>query len=226
MDALLEYTSAAHIPHRLAQQAASPIKPLVMFFSVLRIHEILGRIRIRFRGSIPLTNGSGSGCGSSLFMQDIVCSSTVDNGKWYSIFTTARLLSMHLFVFTMFWGWFAALLSLFLLQLLVFFILYLLRMSGSFVSVFALAFISFYFVLSVTSGSLSLSFVCLLWLLVLSFIYSLCLLDLVPIVFLLFLALSLLYSLRILALSFLSCFFVMTSGWVYWRWRHFPIATD
>jgi membrane-bound transcription factor site-1 protease len=30
MDALLEYTSAAHIPHRLAQQAASPIKPLVM----------------------------------------------------------------------------------------------------------------------------------------------------------------------------------------------------
>jgi membrane-bound transcription factor site-1 protease len=35
MDALLEYTSAAHIPHRLAQQAASPIKPLVMFFSVV-----------------------------------------------------------------------------------------------------------------------------------------------------------------------------------------------
>lgn len=28
MDALLEYTSAAHLPHRLAQQAAKPIKPL------------------------------------------------------------------------------------------------------------------------------------------------------------------------------------------------------
>ncbi len=32
---------------------------------VLRIHEILVRFRIRIRGSIPLTNGSGSGFGST-----------------------------------------------------------------------------------------------------------------------------------------------------------------
>jgi hypothetical protein len=29
--------------------------------AVLRIHDILGWIRIRIRGSMPLTNGSGSG---------------------------------------------------------------------------------------------------------------------------------------------------------------------
>jgi hypothetical protein len=29
--------------------------------AVLRIHAILGWIRIRIRGSMPLTNGSGSG---------------------------------------------------------------------------------------------------------------------------------------------------------------------
>jgi hypothetical protein len=33
-------------------------------FAVLRIHDILGWIRIWIRGSMPLTNGSGSGCGS------------------------------------------------------------------------------------------------------------------------------------------------------------------
>jgi hypothetical protein len=32
--------------------------------AVLRIHDILGWIRIRIRGSMPLTNGSGSGFGS------------------------------------------------------------------------------------------------------------------------------------------------------------------
>jgi hypothetical protein len=30
MDALLEYTSAGHLPHTLSQQAAKPIKPLVI----------------------------------------------------------------------------------------------------------------------------------------------------------------------------------------------------
>jgi hypothetical protein len=33
----------------------------VEYKSVLRIHDILGWIRIRIRGSMPLTNGSGSG---------------------------------------------------------------------------------------------------------------------------------------------------------------------
>jgi hypothetical protein len=31
-----------------------------LFKAVLRIHDILGWIRIRIRGSMPLTNGSGS----------------------------------------------------------------------------------------------------------------------------------------------------------------------
>jgi hypothetical protein len=37
--------------------------------AVLQIHDILMWIRIRIRGSIPLTNGSGfgSGCGSGSF---------------------------------------------------------------------------------------------------------------------------------------------------------------
>jgi hypothetical protein len=34
---------------------------------VLRIHDILGWIRIRIRGSMPLTNGSGSGSRSCYF---------------------------------------------------------------------------------------------------------------------------------------------------------------
>jgi hypothetical protein len=36
---------------------------LIAILAVLRIHDILGwiRIRIRIRGSMPLTNGSGSG---------------------------------------------------------------------------------------------------------------------------------------------------------------------
>jgi hypothetical protein len=34
---------------------------------VLRIHDILGWIRIRIRGSMPLTNGSGFGSGSCYF---------------------------------------------------------------------------------------------------------------------------------------------------------------
>ncbi len=33
----------------------------VMYYAVLRIHDILGWIRIRIRGSMPLTYGSGSG---------------------------------------------------------------------------------------------------------------------------------------------------------------------
>jgi hypothetical protein len=42
------------------------ISTFLNFKAVLRIHDILGWIRIRIwiRGSMPLTNGSGSGCGS------------------------------------------------------------------------------------------------------------------------------------------------------------------
>ncbi len=40
---------------------------LNVFFSVLGIHDILRWIRIRIRGSMPLTNGSGFGFGSCYF---------------------------------------------------------------------------------------------------------------------------------------------------------------
>ncbi len=41
----------------------------LMFLPVLRIHDILGWIRIRIHGSMPLTNGSGSG--SCYFVIDL-----------------------------------------------------------------------------------------------------------------------------------------------------------
>ncbi len=37
---------------------------MFVLHAVLRIHDILGWIRIWICGSMPLTNGSGSGCGS------------------------------------------------------------------------------------------------------------------------------------------------------------------
>ncbi len=37
---------------------------MISFQAVLRIHDILGWIRIRIRGSMPLTNGPGFGSGS------------------------------------------------------------------------------------------------------------------------------------------------------------------
>ena len=39
------------------------------FEPVFRIHDILAWIQIRIRGSMPLTNGSGFGCGSCYFRQ-------------------------------------------------------------------------------------------------------------------------------------------------------------
>jgi hypothetical protein len=38
-----------------------------IYVSVFRIHDSLVCIRIRIRGSMPLTNGSGSGCASGSF---------------------------------------------------------------------------------------------------------------------------------------------------------------
>jgi hypothetical protein len=40
------------------------VKLFIKLEAVLRIHVILGWIRIRIRGSMPLTNGSGFGSGS------------------------------------------------------------------------------------------------------------------------------------------------------------------
>jgi hypothetical protein len=41
-----------------------------LFHAVLRIHDILGWIRIRIRGSMSLANGSGSGSGSCIRILD------------------------------------------------------------------------------------------------------------------------------------------------------------
>jgi hypothetical protein len=43
----------------------------INFLAVLRIHDILLWIRIRIRGSMPLTNGSGSGSDPSIFTIDL-----------------------------------------------------------------------------------------------------------------------------------------------------------
>jgi hypothetical protein len=47
--------------------------PIHMFLPVLQIHDILGWIRIR--GSIPLTNESGSGFGSESWIRILLFSS-------------------------------------------------------------------------------------------------------------------------------------------------------
>jgi hypothetical protein len=49
-------------PNSAVARASKVITPVFQLPAVLRIHEILERIRIR--GSIPLTNGSGSGSAS------------------------------------------------------------------------------------------------------------------------------------------------------------------
>ena len=46
-----------------------------LYFPVLRIHAILGWIRIRILGSMPLTNVSGSGFGSGSWIQILLFSS-------------------------------------------------------------------------------------------------------------------------------------------------------
>ena len=53
----------------LASNLAILLRVRDAFLAVLRIHDILVWIRIRIwiRGSMPLTNGSGSGCGSFYF---------------------------------------------------------------------------------------------------------------------------------------------------------------
>ncbi len=50
--------------HREQNLHMDPKLKTLMYRPVLRIHDILGWIRIRIRGSKPLTNGSGFGSGS------------------------------------------------------------------------------------------------------------------------------------------------------------------
>jgi hypothetical protein len=60
------------------------------FHPVLRIHDILGWIRIWIRGSMPLTNGSGSG----------TFKMPAKNSFFYTIFSTYYFLKLHLHHFS------------------------------------------------------------------------------------------------------------------------------
>ena len=63
----------AVVHHQLQRrrEGASQLPPGQLLLPVLRIHDILGWIRIRIwiRRSMPLTNGSGCGSGSCYFRQ-------------------------------------------------------------------------------------------------------------------------------------------------------------
>ncbi len=70
---------------------------------VLRIHDILGWIRIRIRGSMPLTNGSGfgSGFGSGSWIRILPFSSlTFKMPAKNTIFSAYFLLKLHLHHFS------------------------------------------------------------------------------------------------------------------------------
>jgi hypothetical protein len=67
---------------------------------VLRIHDILGWIRIRIPGSMPLTNGSGSGFGSGSWVRILLFSSLTfkvpaKNKFFNTIFSSYYFLRLH-----------------------------------------------------------------------------------------------------------------------------------
>jgi hypothetical protein len=68
---------------------------------VLRIHDILGWIRIRIRGSMPLTNGSGSWIldpDPSIFVIDL--QDAGNKTKFLTIFSAYYFLKLHLHHFS------------------------------------------------------------------------------------------------------------------------------
>jgi hypothetical protein len=71
--------------------------------AVLRIHDILGWIRIRIRGSMPLTNGSGSGFGSGygswiriLLFSSLTFKIQQKTSFFHTIFSAYYFLKLHL----------------------------------------------------------------------------------------------------------------------------------
>ncbi len=69
--------------------------------AVLRIHDILGWIRIRIRGSMPLTNGSGFGSGSGSWIRILLFSSLTfkmpaKTQFFNTIFSAYDFLKLHL----------------------------------------------------------------------------------------------------------------------------------
>jgi hypothetical protein len=71
--------------------------------TVLRIHDILGWIRIRIRGSMPLTNGSGFGSGSwirILLFSSLTFKMPAKNYLFNTIFSAYDFLKLHLHHFS------------------------------------------------------------------------------------------------------------------------------
>jgi hypothetical protein len=94
--------SPANLSYRFVSKSQ-----MVMFFAVLRIHDILRwiRIRIRIRGSMPLTNGSGSGFGSGSRIRILLFSSLTfkmpaKNKFLNTIFSAYYFLKLHLHHFS------------------------------------------------------------------------------------------------------------------------------
>jgi hypothetical protein len=80
---------------------------VMLFFCLLipvsRIHDILGWIRIRIRGSMPLTNGSGFGSGSwirILLFSSLTFKMPAKNKYFITIFSAYDFLKLYLHHFS------------------------------------------------------------------------------------------------------------------------------
>ncbi len=68
---------------------------------MLRIHDILGWIRIRIRGSMPLTNGSGSGSWIRILLFSSLTFKMPTKNKFFNtIFSAYDFLKLHLHHFS------------------------------------------------------------------------------------------------------------------------------
>ncbi len=81
--------SASHF-----QKAGSKLENNKSFTAVFRIHDIL--VWIRIRGSMPLTNGSGSECGSCCFRHWPSRRQEKTNKKSFSVYYFLKV-NLHLF---------------------------------------------------------------------------------------------------------------------------------
>ncbi len=78
----------------------TPVRPRG-YKAVLRIHDILGWIRIRIRGSMPLTNGSGSGSWIRILpFLSLTFKMPAKNLFFNTIFSAYYFLKLHLHHFS------------------------------------------------------------------------------------------------------------------------------
>jgi hypothetical protein len=71
------------------------------YLAVLRIHDILGWIRIRIRGSMPLTNGSGSGSWIRILLfSSLTFKMPAKTNFFNTIFSPYDFLKLHLHHFS------------------------------------------------------------------------------------------------------------------------------